>query len=126
MPQAALLTVRRLPPGNLGDPYPITVWLDGERLAVLMPGESVSRETAPGMHRLKAFNTLLRKTVQLDLAPGEEVNVVASNRAGFGTMLFAMLGVGPLYVGLEREWPPSAPTQQAHDAEREDEAGEHE
>ena len=102
-PAPAMLTVRRLPPGNLGDPYPITVWLDEERLAVLMPGESVSRETPPGLHRLKAFNTLLRKTVELDLSPGESLTMVASNRAGFGTMLFAMLGVGPLYVGLERE-----------------------
>jgi len=95
--------VRRPPPGGLGDPYPITVWLDGDRLAVLMPGESVTRETTPGRHRLKAFNTLLRKTVEIDIASGEEVRMVASNRAGFGTMLFAMLGVGPLYVGLERE-----------------------
>jgi hypothetical protein len=81
------------------------VWLDGERLAVLMPGESVTRETPPGRHRLKVFNTLLRKTVELDLAAGEETRMVASNRAGFGTMLFAMLGVGPLYVGLQRETP---------------------
>jgi hypothetical protein len=102
-PKPALLTIRRPPPGGLGDPYPITVWLDGDRVAVLMPGESVTRETSPGRHRLRAFNTLLRKTVELELAPGEEMRMVASNRAGFGTMLFAMLGVGPLYVGLERE-----------------------
>lgn len=99
----ALLTIRRSPAGGLGDPYPITVWLDGERLAVLMPGESVTREAAPGRHRLKVFNTLLRKSVEVEFAPGAEVRMVASNRAGFGTMLFAMLGVGPLYVGLERE-----------------------
>ena len=99
----ALLTVRRPPPSGLGDPYPITVWLDGERLAVLMPGDAITREVAPGRHRLKAYNTLLRKTVELDLAPGEDVTIMASNRAGFGTMLFAMLGVGPLYVALERE-----------------------
>jgi len=82
------------------------VWLDGERLAVLMPGESVMHETTSRRHRLKVFNTLLRKSVEIDLTPGEEVRMVASNRAGFGTMLFAMLGVGPLYVGLERESSP--------------------
>lgn len=102
-PRPALLTVRRPPPGGLGDPYPITVWLDGERLAVLMPGQSMTRETAPGRHRLKVFNTLLRKSVDVDFTPGDEVRMVASNRAGFGTMLFAMLGVGPLYVSIERE-----------------------
>jgi hypothetical protein len=102
-PAPALLIVRRPPPSGLGDPYPITVWLDGERLAVLMPGDSVTREVAPGRHRLKAYNTLLRKTVELDFAPGDQLTMVASNRSGFGTMLFAMLGVGPLYVGLERE-----------------------
>lgn len=102
-PPQARLTVRRPPPGGLGDPYPITVWLDGERLAVLMPGESVTRDVPPGRHRLKVFNTLLRKSVEMEFGPGEEVRMVASNRAGFGTMLFAMLGVGPLYVALERE-----------------------
>jgi hypothetical protein len=100
------LTIRRPPPGGLGDPYPITVWFDGERWAVLMPGQSATREVEPGRHRLKAFNTLLRKSVEADFAPGEEVRMLASNRAGFGTMLFAMLGVGPLYVALEREASP--------------------
>ena len=106
----ARLTVRRPPPGELGDPYPITVSLDGERIAVLTPGESVSRELAPGLHRLKAFNTLLWKNLQLDARPGEEIRLVVRNRTGFGTFLFAMLGTGPLYVGFEREAPRAAGT----------------
>jgi hypothetical protein len=105
-PRPARLTVRRPPPGGLGDPYPITVWLDGERLGVLMPGQSATGDVEPGRHRLKAFNTLLRKSIEVELGAGEEVRMVASNRAGFGTMLFAMLGVGPLYVALEREASP--------------------
>jgi hypothetical protein len=82
------------------------VSLDGERLAVLMPGESVTREVPLGRHRLKAFNTLLSKSVEIDFALGDDVRMVARNRSGFGTMLFAMLGVGPLYVALEREATP--------------------
>jgi hypothetical protein len=41
--------------------------------------------------------------VEFDLAPGEHVRYLTVNRAGFGSMaLVALLGVGPLYVTLER------------------------
>jgi hypothetical protein len=100
---AARLVVSRPPPGGLGDPYPITVSLDGERIGVLMPGDSVEREVTPGRHRLKAFNTLLWRNVDVDVSAGEEARYVVSNRAGFGTMFVALLGTGPLYPRIERE-----------------------
>jgi hypothetical protein len=99
----ARLTVVRPPPGGLGDPYPITLSLDGERIGVLMPGESLTVDVEPGRHRLRAFNTLLWKQIALDVAAGEELRFRVSNRAGFGTMLVALLGTGPLYVRIERE-----------------------
>ena len=99
------LTITRPPPGEMGDPYPITVSLDGERIGLLTPGDSVTREMAPGRHRLRAYNTLMWKSVELDAQPGERLRYVVRNRPGFGTFLFALLGSGPLYVALERAGP---------------------
>jgi hypothetical protein len=81
----------------------VVVTLDGEPLATLMFGERVTRDIPPGHHRLRAHNTLVWKTVEFDVLPGEHVRFSAVNRAGLGSMaLVALLGVGPLYVTLER------------------------
>ena len=81
----------------------VVLSLDGAPLETLLFGESVAREIEPGHHRLRAHNTLVWKNVEFDVLPGEEVRFLAVNRAGFGSMaLVALLGVGPLYVTLER------------------------
>ena len=81
----------------------VVLSLDGEPLATLLFGERVTREIPPGHHRLRAHNTLVWKTVEFDASPGEQVRLRTVNRAGFGSMaLVALLGVGPLYVTLER------------------------
>jgi hypothetical protein len=98
----ARLSVRRAPADGLGDQYPIRLTLDGVPLGVLMPGESVDREVAPGRHRLRGTNTLMRKAMDLELAPGETALVLTRNRSGLGTALFAAFGAGWLYVALER------------------------
>jgi len=102
-PRPARLTVARTSPDDVAQRQ-IVLTLDGEPLATLLYGESVTREIPPGAHRLRAHNTLVWKTVEFDAAPDEHVRFSAVNRAGFGTMaLVALLGVGPLYVTLDRE-----------------------
>ncbi|HVZ20827.1 MAG TPA: hypothetical protein VG871_07185 [Vicinamibacterales bacterium] len=82
----------------------IFVSLDGEELAILRHGESVTREIAAGAHQLRAHNTLFRKVVDLQLAPGEEALFSVVNKAGWGTYgLASVLGAGPIYLTLERE-----------------------
>jgi hypothetical protein len=82
----------------------LEVSLDGEHVATLMFGEETTREVAPGTHRLRVHNTLVWRTADFDLAPGEHVRFSAVNRAGPGTYsMLSMLGVGPLYVSLRRE-----------------------
>jgi hypothetical protein len=103
MSAAGRVLVRRPPPGGLGDPYPITIFVDGERHAQLMPGDSTTLELAPGLHRLRAHNTLLSRTVQVQAHAGEEQRYVVRNRAGFWTVLVGLLGTGPLSVALDRE-----------------------
>jgi hypothetical protein len=82
----------------------IVVSLDGERLATLLYGNVVTRDVAPGAHRLRAHNTLFWKTLEVDLKPDEEVRFNVINRAGTGTFsLLGLFGVGPLYLTFERE-----------------------
>jgi hypothetical protein len=101
---AATITVRRNAKEDVGY-RDIYVDLDGEQIAILHAGDEVSRDVKPGPHRLKAHNTLFRRTLDVTLAPGEHATFRVINRAGFGTYsVFAFfLGGGPLYLTLERE-----------------------
>lgn len=81
----------------------VVVSLDGEKVATLMFGGAVTRELAPGPHRLRAHNTLVWKTMDFELAPGEHAAFTVVNRPGRGTFgLLAVLGARPLYVDLRR------------------------
>jgi hypothetical protein len=81
----------------------LIVWIDGTRVATLLWGDSATRELMPGPHRLRVSNTLVWKTVEFTLGPGEQAIFEAINRMGPGSIFFAMLlGVGPLYVTLKR------------------------
>jgi hypothetical protein len=101
---AATITVRRKSSQDVGY-RDIYVDLDGEQIAILHAGDEVTRDVKPGPHRLKAHNTLFRKTLDVTLAPGEHATFSVINKAGFGTYsVFAFfLGGGPLYLTLERE-----------------------
>lgn len=82
----------------------IIVSLDGDRLATLLYGQTVTREVPPGTHRLRAHNTLFWKTLDIDLHPGEDARFIVVNRAGPGSYsLLGLLGAGPLYLTFERE-----------------------
>jgi len=81
----------------------LIVWVDGERVATLLWGDSVTTELQPGPHRVRVSNTLVWKTVAFDLQPGEQVFFEAINRVGPGTFtMLIVLGAGPLYVTLKR------------------------
>src|SRR5438045_3074761 len=82
----------------------LVVSVDGEKVATLLYGESVTREVPPGQHRLRVHNTLVWKTIDLDLAAGEHASFSAVNVAGFGTVsMLGLLGAGPLYVRVVRD-----------------------
>jgi hypothetical protein len=97
------LTIRRQSPDDIQQ-REVFVSLDGEELAILRYGESVTREVTPGEHELRAHNTLFRQRQQLTVAPGEHVRYAVVNRPGWGTYaLMSVLGAGPLYLSLARE-----------------------
>ena len=96
------VTVRRTEADDVRDRQ-VVVSIDGEPLATLMFGQEVTREVAPGAHRLKAHNTLFWRNIETELQPGEHARFVVANRAGTGTLsLLGILGVGPLYLRFER------------------------
>ncbi len=103
----ATITVRRQSPDDVGY-REIFVSLDGESLGVLHHGDTITRETTPGAHRLRAHNTLFWKTLDVTLVAGEHARFAAVNRAGWGTysvlaFFIGFLGAGPLYLTFERE-----------------------
>ena len=105
---------------DLQDPFPATVtvtrtsqsdfksrqlivWIDGERVATLLWGDSITTELQPGPHRVCVSNTLVWKTIEFVLKPCEQVFFEAINRTGPGTFLMLIVcGAGPLYVTLKR------------------------
>jgi hypothetical protein len=97
----ARVTVTRDGPDDVGDRQ-ILLSLDGEHWATLLFGRSATREVEPGSHRLKADNTLFRKTVVFDLAPGEDARFVVANRKGPGSGLFLLVGAPLFYLRVSR------------------------
>lgn len=81
----------------------LVVSIDGKTRATLLWGDTVRCDLPPGPHRLRVHNTLVWKTMDFVLTPGEQVFFEAVNRACNSTYLVvALLGVGPLYVRLRR------------------------
>jgi hypothetical protein len=81
----------------------IIVKLDGKRLGELMHGDEISRAVEPGRHRLQVDNTWNWKNVDFTVAPGEHLRFRTINRMGrFSWFLVGTLGVGPMYVHIER------------------------
>lgn len=100
----ATVTVRRQSRDDVGY-REVFVSLDEEQIGMLRHGEEVTREVAPGAHRLKAHNTLFRRALDFSLNVGEHASFRAINRAGFGTysVLAFFMGGGPIYLTLERD-----------------------
>ena len=82
----------------------VFVSMDGKTIAMLLFGESVAVDAPPGRHVLRAHNTLVWKTITVDLKPGEEARFTIVNRPGFGTYaMLSLLGTGPIYLTFETE-----------------------
>jgi hypothetical protein len=96
------VTVSRTSPDDVKQRQ-IIVKLDGERLGELMHGDEISRIVEPGPHRLQVDNTWNWKNIDFTAAPGEHVRFQTVNRGGrFTWFLVGTLGVGPMYVRVER------------------------
>ena len=104
----ARITVTRRAPTDVKQRQ-IFVSVDGDRFAALEFGAAASREVAAGHHVLRAHNTLVWKTIECDLAPGEDAHFTVVNRPGFGTYaMLSLLGTGPIYLTFERNMQPES------------------
>lgn len=99
----ATITITRRSPEDVRHRQ-VFVSVDGRSFASLLFGESHTGEVPAGPHRFRAHNTLVWKTLDLDLKPGEHVHFRVVNRPGFGSYtLLGLLGAGPIYLTFERD-----------------------
>ncbi|MDH4062927.1 MAG: hypothetical protein OEW19_00900 [Acidobacteriota bacterium] len=99
----AQLTISRHFPDDVQDRQ-IYVFVDEEPWGKVRYGESLTREIPTGPHRIRAFNTLFSRTLDVDVRPAEHVRLCCGN--GFpkaGWLLMLVLHVTYLRVRLERE-----------------------
>ena len=81
----------------------LVVSVDGKHVGELLWGDTVMCELPPGPHTLRVHNTLVWKTEDFSLAPGEQAFFELINRPGRGTLAMTVLfGIGPLYVTIRR------------------------
>lgn len=82
----------------------VIVKLDGAHKGDLLFGDSMTLAVKPGHHKLQVDNTWNWKTVEFDAAPGEHLKFRTVNRTGhWGWFLLSAIGVGLIFVSLERE-----------------------
>lgn len=100
-PAEAQITVRRNSPEDV-QLRQVIVKLDGQRVAELMYGGSVTIPVTPGRHKLRVDNTWNWKTLDLDIAPGDHLKFQTISRTGrFTWFLVGTLGAGPMYVSIQ-------------------------
>lgn len=108
-PGSATLTVVRTSDDDLKDRQ-VILTVDGRPFATLLFGQQATRSLVPGSHTLRANNTLVWKTVPFEAAEGEHVRFSIVNRPTRGFLwMVALLGVGPIFVQVERVPSESAP-----------------
>ena len=108
-PERATITITRKSPKDVRVRQ-IYISVDGRTVGELLFGDSVTTEVEPGRHRLRANNTLVWKTLECDLQPGEHARYSVVNRPGFlSFVMLSLLGGGPIYLSFEREPDASEP-----------------
>ena len=77
---------------KFADDFPdrqIYLFVDGQACGKIRHGQTITREITPGRHRVRAFNTLFSRTIEVDARPGEHVRLRCAN--GFPTAGFLMM-----------------------------------
>ena len=80
---SAWITVRRTSADDMQE-RELYVSLDGKRVAILLYRDEPTLAIAPGHHELSVHNTISRRTIEFDAAPGQHVRFEAANLRGKG------------------------------------------
>jgi hypothetical protein len=98
----AQLTITRHGASDFQDRQ-VYLFVDEEPWGKVRYGAVVSREIAPGRHRVRAFNTLFSHTIEVEALPGEHVRVHCTNgMPTVGWLMMIFLHVTALRPRLER------------------------
>jgi hypothetical protein len=96
------ITISREHPSDCGQRQVFLRVDDGARV-VLVFGESFTTDLEPGRHRLRVHNTLMWKTIDFAIEPGEHLEFIVINSARWWTAGMAgVLGAAPLFLRVER------------------------
>ena len=99
----AQITIHRDSPDDVQQRQ-IVVKLDGQRAGELLYGHTLTLAVSPGWHRLKVDNTWNWKTLDLEVAPGDNLKFQVASRSGrFTWFLVSLLGAGPMYVSIHQQ-----------------------
>ena len=102
-PAVAWLTLKRTAPDDMQE-RELYASLDGTRIAILLYGDAPTFAIPPGHHQLRLHNTISRKQVEFDAAPGQHVRFDTANVRGSGFVYFAFfLGAALMRTRLDRE-----------------------
>jgi hypothetical protein len=98
----AQLTISRNGASDFQDRQ-VYLFVDEEPWGKLRYGQALSREIAPGRHRVRAFNTLFSHTIEVDARPGEHVRLHCTNgMPSIGFLMMIFLHVTALRPRLEQ------------------------
>jgi hypothetical protein len=96
------ITVSRDHPSDVGQRQ-VFIRIDGSERVALLFGESLTTELEPGRHRLRVHNTLIWKTIEFAIEPGEHLEFIVINSARWWTAGMAgVLGAAPLFLKVEK------------------------
>jgi hypothetical protein len=96
------ITISREHPSDCGQRQVFLHVDDGARVALVF-GESFTTDLEPGRHRLRVHNTLMWKTIDFAIEPGEHLEFIVINSARWWTAGMAgVLGAAPLFLRVER------------------------
>jgi len=99
----ATLTVNRNSPDD-AQQREIIITLDGENIAELAFGQSISKEISAGSHTLLADNTWNKLTATFTSSENESIVFLVQNTSGrFSQFLLMIFGAGPLRVSIQRQ-----------------------
>ena len=98
----AILVFRRDDPRDTGLRQ-VEVFVDGAHIGTLKVGGSVEHAVEPGRRSIRVYNTLVSKTLELQLASGERAVFAVGNKPmGCLFMFAASMGIGAMGVFIER------------------------
>jgi hypothetical protein len=98
----ARVTLTRAGADDIGQRQVIARVDDGDPVTLLY-GDTRTLEIAPGAHRLRLHNTLVRKNLTFTVEAGGHVEFTIVNRASkLGLGFLALVGVAPVYLTVEQ------------------------